>query len=93
MDKRTIDNNRRWVEIRGSRMGTVDSGLGNPSEAESEEMTDSLVYARSMDAHDPLRQFRREFIIPSIPDLKRKTLAADEGMCELLAQLVSWDAC
>ena len=90
MDK---DQARRWVEIRGSSMGSIGSGTKHSSEAELEEMTDAMVYARSMDAHDPLRQFRREFIIPSIPDLKRKTLAADEGMCELLAQLVSWTLC
>lgn len=32
-------------------------------------------YAESLDAQDPLRHLRREFIIPTIADLKRKTLA------------------
>ncbi|KAJ5747547.1 uncharacterized protein N7511_009243 [Penicillium nucicola] len=36
-------------------------------------------YAEALDAQDPLRSFRDEFIIPSKKDLKRKTLAADEG--------------
>lgn len=40
----------------------------------------SKEFALSLDAQDPLRQFRGEFIIPSKKDLKRKTLAVDEGM-------------
>lgn len=32
-------------------------------------------HAESLDAQDPLRHFRKEFIIPSKADLKRKTLA------------------
>ena len=32
-------------------------------------------YAESMDAQDPLRHLRKEFIIPTKADLKRKTLA------------------
>lgn len=38
-------------------------------------------FALSRDARDPLSHFRREFIIPSKKDLKRKTLAIDEGIC------------
>lgn len=34
-------------------------------------------YAEALDAQDPLRSFRDEFIIPSKNDLKRKTLAAE----------------
>lgn len=38
-------------------------------------------YAQALDAQDPLRHLRNEFIIPSKQDLKRKTLAsADECM-------------
>lgn len=36
--------------------------------------TYTLEYARSLDAKDPLRHFREEFIIPSKADLKRQTL-------------------
>ena len=32
------------------------------------------LYAESLDARDPLRHFRKEFIIPTKADLKRKTL-------------------
>lgn len=39
---------------------------------------DQKEYADSLDARDPLRHFRNEFIIPSKEDLKRKTLAVDE---------------
>ncbi|RMJ21077.1 hypothetical protein PHISP_08056 [Aspergillus sp. HF37] len=36
-------------------------------------------FAASLDAQDPLRHFRDEFIIPSKADLKRKTLYVDEN--------------
>ncbi|PYI30163.1 kynureninase [Aspergillus indologenus CBS 114.80] len=36
-------------------------------------------YAQSLDAQDPLRHFRQEFLIPSKSDLKRKTLALPDG--------------
>jgi kynureninase len=36
-------------------------------------------YAASLDAEDPLRHFRDEFIIPSVQDLKRKTLDPSNG--------------
>jgi kynureninase len=36
-------------------------------------------YAASLDAEDPLRHFRDEFIIPSVKDLKRKTLDPSNG--------------
>lgn len=39
----------------------------------------SKEYAESLDARDPLRHFRDEFIIPSKADLKIKTLAVDES--------------
>lgn len=42
-------------------------------------------FAKSLDIQDPLRHFRDEFIIPSKKDLKRKTLAADDGMYVLPA--------
>jgi kynureninase len=37
-------------------------------------------YAEQLDAQDPLRRFRDEFIIPSKKDLKRKTLFPNDGM-------------
>lgn len=33
------------------------------------------LHANSLDDQDPLRELRKEFIIPSKDDLKRKTLA------------------
>lgn len=39
----------------------------------------SKAHAESLDAEDPLRRFRAEFLIPSKSDLKRKTLAATGG--------------
>lgn len=45
----------------------------------------SKEYAQALDAKDPLRDFREEFIIPSKKDLKRKTLATTEGTCFLQA--------
>ena len=42
-------------------------------------------YAELLDSRDPLRNFRREFIIPSKKDLKRRTLAADESAYVLWA--------
>lgn len=38
-------------------------------------------YAESLDAHDPLKGFQSEFIIPTKKDLARKTIvAAEDGM-------------
>jgi kynureninase len=42
-------------------------------EQDKEEFTKQ--HAKSLDAQDPLRHFRQEFIIPTKADLKRKTLA------------------
>lgn len=39
----------------------------------------SRKYAESLDAEDPLREFRDQFVIPSKADLKRKTLSVPEG--------------
>lgn len=36
-------------------------------------------YAEALDAQDPLRKFRDEFIIPSKKDLKSETLAKDSA--------------
>lgn len=42
-------------------------------------------YAQALDAQDPLRHFRDQFIIPSKKDLKRKTLeVSDECMSKKL---------
>jgi len=39
-----------------------------------------IEYAQNLDAQDPLRNFRDEFIIPSKEDLKRKNLAIEQGI-------------
>lgn len=39
-----------------------------------------IEYAQNLDAQDPLRNFRDEFIIPSKKDLKRKNLAFEQGI-------------
>lgn len=36
-------------------------------------------YAEALDSQDPLHHFRDEFIIPTKKDLKRPTLANEEG--------------
>lgn len=36
-------------------------------------------FAKFLDSQDPLNRFRKEFIIPSKKDLKRKVLAVDES--------------
>jgi hypothetical protein len=48
-------------------------------------------FAASLDAQDPLRHFRDEFIIPSKADLKRKTLAADDSMNVAVFGSASWN--
>lgn len=73
-------------------MGSVGSSTERSPEAEFNEKANSEEYVRSLDARDPLRQFRDEFVIPSIPDLKRKTLAPDEGMCDFRPNGSPWYA-
>ena len=41
---------------------------------QSDESAHSREYAERLDAQDPLRQLRKEFIIPTKADLKRNTL-------------------
>lgn len=48
----------------------------------------SKEFALSLDAQDPLRQFRSEFIIPSKKDLKRKTLAVNEGTRSCILRVI-----
>lgn len=47
-------------------------------------------FAASLDAQDPLRHFRDEFIIPSKADLKGKTLAVDDSMDAAVLGFASW---
>lgn len=63
----------------GSRQHVDDIKHGPPFPYHDDIRTYTKEYAEALDAQDPLRQFRDEFIIPSKKDLKRKTLAADEG--------------
>lgn len=50
-----------------------------PDELPSFDTDDPSIYTReyaeSLDKQDPLKEFRKEFIIPTKADLKRKTLA------------------
>ncbi|KAL2012708.1 hypothetical protein VTN00DRAFT_233 [Thermoascus crustaceus] len=62
----------------GSRMHVRDILNGPPLPYKDDIRAYSKEYAQAMDAKDPLRHFRGEFIIPSKKDLKRKTLATTE---------------
>lgn len=59
-------------------MGSIPDTLPN-AESTGVEIEPSLEYAQRMDFEDPLQRFRSEFIIPSVSDLTRKTLAAIDG--------------
>lgn len=64
----------------GSRQHLRDIKSGPPLDYQDDIRAYSREYAEALDAQDPLRQFRDEFIIPSKQDLKRKTLAEDQSM-------------
>ena len=64
----------------GSQLHVRDIKHGPPLSYHDDVRANTREYAEALDSQDPLRHFRDEFIIPSKKDLKRKTLAADEGM-------------
>jgi kynureninase len=64
----------------GSRLHLRDIKHGPPLPYHDDIRAFTKEYAESLDAQDPLRKFRDEFIIPSKKDLKRTVLAADESM-------------
>lgn len=63
----------------GSRQHLRDIKTGPPLPYQDDIRAHMREYAEALDAQDPLRQFRGEFIIPSKKDLKRKILTADES--------------
>jgi hypothetical protein len=65
--------------VMGSRQHIQDIQSGPPLPYADDIRAYKKEYAEALDAQDPLRSFRDEFIIPSKKDLKRSTLAADEG--------------
>lgn len=68
----------------GSRQHVRDIQSGPPLPYTDDIRAYKKEYAEALDAQDPLRSFRDEFIIPSKKDLKRKTLAAKDGTFENL---------
>lgn len=70
--------------IMGSRRHVRDIQTGSPLPYTDDIRAYKKEYAEALDAQDPLQSFRNEFIIPSKKDLKRKTLAADEGAYQSL---------
>lgn len=63
----------------GSRMHLRDIKHGPPLPYQDDIRAFTKEYAEALDAQDPLRQFRDQFIIPSKKDLKRTVLAEDES--------------
>ncbi|KAG2412401.1 hypothetical protein HFD88_009958 [Aspergillus terreus] len=63
----------------GSRLHLRDIKHGPPLPYHDDIRAFTKEYAESLDAQDPLRKFRDEFIIPSKKDLKRTVLATDEN--------------
>ncbi|KAJ5081736.1 Kynureninase [Penicillium alfredii] len=61
----------------GSRVHLRDIKSGPPLPYTDDVRAYTREYAEALDAQDPLRHFREEFIIPSKKDLKRKSLATD----------------
>ena len=61
----------------GSRQHLRSIQTGSPLPFQDDIRAYTREYAEALDAQDPLRQFRNEFIIPSRKDLKRKTLSTD----------------
>ncbi|KAL3467047.1 pyridoxal phosphate-dependent transferase [Aspergillus heterothallicus] len=59
----------------GSRLRVQQIKNGPPLSHQDDSRAFTREYAASLDAEDPLRHFRDEFIIPSVQDLKRKTLS------------------
>lgn len=67
------------ITAMGSRQHVRDIQSGPPLPYADDIRAYKKEYAEALDAQDPLRSFRDEFIIPSKKDLKRKTLAAEES--------------
>lgn len=63
----------------GSRLHVQQIKNGPPLPYKDDIRAFTRDYAASLDAQDPLSRFREEFIIPSVKDLKRKTLDPSEG--------------
>jgi kynureninase len=63
----------------GSRLHVQQIKNGPPLPYKDDIRAFTRDYAASLDAQDPLSHFREEFIIPSVKDLKRKTLDPSEG--------------
>ncbi|KAJ5408053.1 hypothetical protein N7509_001936 [Penicillium cosmopolitanum] len=61
-----------------SQQHSRDSKTGTPLPYKDDIKASKLEYAQALDAQDPLRNFREEFIIPSVKDLQRKTLAVKQ---------------
>jgi kynureninase len=68
----------------GSRQHVRDIKSGSPLPYTDDIRAHKKEYAQALDAQDPLRNFRDEFIIPSKKDLKRKTLTGDESAYQVL---------
>lgn len=64
----------------GSKLHIRDIKTGPPLPYQDDIRANTKEYAQALDAQDPLRQFRDEFIIPSRNDLKRNTLAIEQGV-------------
>ncbi|KAL4998005.1 pyridoxal phosphate-dependent transferase [Aspergillus recurvatus] len=63
----------------GSRLHVQQIRNGPPLPYKDDIRAFTREYAASLDAQDPLRHFREEFIIPSTKDLKRKKLDPSEA--------------
>jgi hypothetical protein len=66
-----------------SQQHSRDSKTGTPLPYKDDIEASKLEYAQALDAQDPLRNFREEFIIPSVKDLQRKKLVVEQGMYAL----------
>jgi kynureninase len=66
----------------GSRQHVRDIQTGPPLPYQDDIRAHERAYAEALDAQDPLRRFRDEFIIPSKKDLKRNVLKEDKGVLE-----------
>ncbi|KAJ5542317.1 hypothetical protein N7535_004737 [Penicillium sp. DV-2018c] len=62
----------------GSRLHLLEFKNGPPLPFKDDIRAHKREYAEALDANDPLRSFRDEFIIPSKNDLMRKTLAPED---------------
>lgn len=71
----------------GSRMHLRDIKHGPPLAYQDDIRAFTKEYAEALDAQDPLRQFREQFIIPSKKDLKRTVLVEDESRYPSLTQV------